>query len=131
MQHEAGGAGRQSPAQALLGLSASSQDKPGTGVSLLGKDEDGKGATLLGYPHPAPLHSPISMPGCTGDTQQPRDPGDGRAGLCPSASRPNTCSLGTLPSPWGCAGRQSRMEPKKQLAAEPEHCILPRARGRV
>lgn len=59
MQHEAGGAGRQSPAQALLGLLTLSQDKPSTGVSLLGKDGDGKGATLLGYPHAAPLHPPI------------------------------------------------------------------------
>lgn len=36
------------------------------------------GATLLGYPHPAALHIPI-MPGCTGDSQEPRESGNGRA----------------------------------------------------
>lgn len=69
MQREARGAGRQSPAQALLGLSASSQDKPSTRVSLLGRDGDGKGATLLGYPHPAPLHPPIRA--CWGALETP------------------------------------------------------------
>lgn len=60
MQREAGGAGRQNPARALVDLPAHSQDKPSTGVSILrtGKDGERMGTTLLGYPHPVPLLHP-------------------------------------------------------------------------
>lgn len=51
MQREAGGAGRQNPAQALVDLPAQSQDKPSTGVSILGKDEN----------NPARLHTPSTF----------------------------------------------------------------------
>lgn len=72
MQREAREAGRQSPAQTLLSLSASSKDKPSTGVFLLEKDWSSKGATLLGYPQPAPLHPPIGA--CLGALETPSSP---------------------------------------------------------
>lgn len=60
MQREAGGAGRQNPAQALVGLPAQSQDKPGTGVSIFGED-GGNPARLPTpsssvHPHHAGVH---------------------------------------------------------------------------
>lgn len=90
MQHEAEGAGRLNPAQALVDLPAQSQDKPSTGVSILGKDEDNPAT------HTVPLYTP-TIPGYTGeDSQELRESGNGRAKLCPLALRTNTCSLGTL-----------------------------------
>lgn len=63
MQHEAEGAGRLNPAQALVDLPAQSQDKPSTGVSILGKDEDNPAT------HTVPLYTP-TIPGYTGEDSQ-------------------------------------------------------------
>lgn len=130
MQHDAGGAGRRSPAQALLGLSASSQDKPSTGVFLLGREGGDKRATLPGYSHPAPLHKP-PIATCRGVLETSSSPETQEMAGLPFSLEAKYLRSGILPSPRGYAGRQGRMEPKNQPVAETGLCILPRALGWV
>jgi len=125
MQRSAGGAGRQSPAQALLGLSASSQDKPGTEFSSLGRMGMAKRQSCWAT-HTQPLCTPPSeRAGVQWRHPAAQRPRRRRGWTLPFSSKAKYPLPGDPPLPAGL----HRLEPRKQPASEPGHCIPPRARA--